>query len=56
MPTWMGGLPKGVPPRPDDPKYAQWLKAQQEEAARPKNAKQDAMPKQDAESSEKPTN
>ncbi len=47
MPTWMGGLPKEVPPRPGDPKYAEWLKAQQDEAARPKSTKKDEMPQQE---------
>src|SRR3974390_269262 len=56
IPTWMGGLPSSAPPRPDDPKYAQWLKAQQEEAARPKNDKKDDTPKPEPQSSEAPTN
>ena len=55
IPTWMGGLPSSAPPRPDDPKYAQWLKAQQEEAARPKNDKKDDTPKPEPQSSEAPT-
>ena len=55
-PTWMGGLPSTAPPRPDDPKYAQWLKAQQEQAARPKNDKKDDAPKPEPQSSEAPTN
>ena len=25
IPHWAGGLPSGVPPRPDDPKYAEYL-------------------------------
>ena len=55
MPTWMGGLPSTAPPRPDDPKYLQWLKAQQEQAARPKNDKKDDTPKPEPQSSEAPT-
>ena len=33
MPTWMGGLPEGVPPRPSDPRYPEYERAQQAKAA-----------------------
>ena len=38
MPTWMGGLPEGVPPRPSDPRYPEYERLQQERAAAPKTA------------------
>jgi hypothetical protein len=48
MPTWMGGLPEGAPPRPSDPRYAEYERQQQEKAAAPKTAaapaKTDATP------------
>jgi hypothetical protein len=28
IPQWAGGLPKDAPPRPDDPRYAEFYKAQ----------------------------
>lgn len=28
MPHWMGGLPDGVPPRPDDPRYQSYIEGQ----------------------------
>jgi hypothetical protein len=28
MPTWMGGLPADAPPRPSDPRYAEYERAQ----------------------------
>ncbi len=37
MPTWMGGLPAGVPPRRGTAEYDAWMAARAEEAARPKN-------------------
>ncbi len=55
MPTWMGGLPKEAPPRPDDPKYEAWLKAQEQEAVRPKNQKDEAT-QRGTESPQTPTN
>lgn len=32
MPAWMGGLPADVPPRPSDPRYAEYERAQQAKA------------------------
>jgi hypothetical protein len=32
IPHWAGGLPPGVPPRPDDPKYAEYLEKLQAKA------------------------
>jgi hypothetical protein len=26
LPVWAGGLPKDVPPRPNDPGYQQWVR------------------------------
>lgn len=28
IPAWAGGLPKDAPPRPDDPRYQQYLEEQ----------------------------
>jgi hypothetical protein len=28
LPQWMGGLPSDAPPRPSDPRYAEYEKAQ----------------------------
>jgi hypothetical protein len=28
VPTWMGGLPADAPPRPSDPRYAEYERAQ----------------------------
>ncbi len=41
MPTWMGGLPKGVPPRRGTPEYDEWMKKRAEDAAaiKPANAR-----------------
>jgi hypothetical protein len=36
IPQWMGGEPKGVPPRPGTPEYDSWMAARAQEAARPK--------------------
>ena len=36
-PTWLGGTPKGVPPRPGTPEYDAFMKAQQAEADRDKS-------------------
>jgi hypothetical protein len=36
-PEWLGGMPKGVPPRPGTPEYEAFRKAQQAEANRDKN-------------------
>ena len=33
VPTWLGGMPKGVPPRPGTPEYDAWQKKRAEEAA-----------------------
>jgi hypothetical protein len=37
LPTWMGGLPAGVPPRRGTPEYDAWQAERAREAARPKN-------------------
>lgn len=39
VPTFMGGLPKGVPPRRGTPEYDQWMKKRAEDAAAIKPAK-----------------
>jgi len=36
MPSWMGGLPAGVPPRPGTAAYDAWQAERAKEAARPK--------------------
>jgi hypothetical protein len=36
-PTWLGGAPKDVPPRPGTPEYDAFRKAQQAEADRDKS-------------------
>ena len=36
-PEWLGGMPKGVPPRPGTPEYDAFMKAQQAEANRDKS-------------------
>jgi hypothetical protein len=38
MPSWMGGLPPGAPPRPGTPAYDAWQAERAREAARPKNS------------------
>jgi hypothetical protein len=43
-PAWLGGTPKGVPPRPGTPEYDAFMKAQQAEADRDKS-KDPAKPK-----------
>ena len=43
-PEWLGGTPKGVPPRPGTPEYEAFMKAQQAEADRDKS-KDPAKPK-----------
>jgi hypothetical protein len=43
-PEWLGGTPKGVPPRPGTPEYEAFRKAQQAEADRDKS-KDAAKPK-----------
>jgi hypothetical protein len=37
IPTWLGGMPNDVPPRPGTPEYDAWQKQRAEEAARPKS-------------------
>jgi hypothetical protein len=32
MPKWMGGLPKDAPPRPSDPRYPEYERAQRAKA------------------------
>lgn len=44
MPTWMGGLPADVPPRPSDPRYAEYERAQQAKAITVAPAPADAEP------------
>ena len=39
VPTWMGGMPKGVPPRRGTPEYDEWMKKRAEDAAAIKPAK-----------------
>jgi hypothetical protein len=36
MPSWMGGLPAGAPPRPGTAAYDAWQAQRAKEAARPK--------------------
>ncbi len=36
MPSWMGGLPAGAPPRPGTPAYDAWQAERAKEAVRPK--------------------
>jgi hypothetical protein len=36
MPSWMGGLPEGTPPRRGTPEYDAWMAKRSEEAGRPK--------------------
>jgi len=33
VPTWLGGMPKDVPPRPGTPEYEAWQKKRAEESA-----------------------
>jgi hypothetical protein len=37
MPSWMGGLPEGTPPRRGTPEYDAWMAKRSEEMARPKD-------------------
>jgi hypothetical protein len=39
VPTWLGGMPKGVPPRRGTPEYDAWMKKRAEDAAAIKPAK-----------------
>jgi hypothetical protein len=39
VPTWLGGMPKDVPPRPGTPAYDAWQAERAKEAARPKAVK-----------------
>jgi hypothetical protein len=39
VPTFMGGMPKGVPPRRGTPEYDEWMKKRAEDAAAIKPAK-----------------
>ena len=43
-PAWLGGMPKGVPPRPGTPEYDAFTKKQEAEANRDKS-KDPAKPK-----------
>jgi len=36
VPTWLGGMPKDVPPRPGTAEYDAWMAERAKEAARPK--------------------
>ena len=33
VPTWLGGMPDDVPPRPGTPEYDAWMKKRAEDAA-----------------------
>ena len=33
VPTWLGGMPKDVPPRPGTPEHDAWMKKRAEDAA-----------------------
>ena len=33
-PSWMGGLPEGAPPRPSDPRYAEYERSMQGKVAK----------------------
>lgn len=39
VPTWLGGMPKDVPPRRGTPEYDAWMKKRAEDAATIKPAK-----------------
>ena len=39
VPTWLGGMPKDVPPRRGTPEYDEWMKKRAEDAAAIKPAK-----------------
>jgi hypothetical protein len=39
VPTWLGGMPKDVPPRPGTREYDEWMKKRAEDAAAIKPAK-----------------
>ena len=39
MPTWLGGMPKDVPPRRGTPEFDEWMKKRAENAAASKPAK-----------------
>ena len=39
VPTWIGGMPKDVPPRRGTPEYDAWMKKRAEDAAAIKPAK-----------------
>ena len=39
VPTFLGGMPKGVPPRRGTPEYDEWMKKRAEDAAAIKPAK-----------------
>ena len=49
VPTFMGGMPKGVPPRRGTPEYDQWMKKRAEDAAAIKPAKGSGTGSQQAE-------
>jgi hypothetical protein len=48
IPSWAGGLPKNVPPRPNTAEYDAWMQQREAEAARDKS-KDPPKPKTDAE-------
>ena len=37
LPTWLGGLPEGVPPRKGTPEYDAWMAKRAQVAAEPKD-------------------
>jgi hypothetical protein len=37
LPTWLGGLPEGVPPRSGTPEYDAWMAKRAQVAAEPKD-------------------
>jgi hypothetical protein len=39
MPMWLGGMPKGVPPRRGTPEFDEWMKKRAEDAAAIKPAR-----------------
>lgn len=44
LPTWMGGLPPDAPPRPSDPRYAEYERAQKAKAVKVPPASNETAP------------